>query len=320
MWKEESKNLKSGCSYDGKNEPSCSLNGWWGNQISKTKMISQSRSSYTSISSILELPHPILLLLSSILWCSRQALLCRAFELSWMPLGRFCIMHRLLNIMDSPGIFPPRVEHFAVSTPSSPRNSSHIPRKSSWGTLIPPLGQKSKNLSKEGVFDTIELSTSIFDEDEHWNTLDNITALGLSFHGDESPVSQKRTERFSMDDVNEALDESLRPDGDRPFNKWMKTLQKRGANRRQTMSSDIDRKALQLEFFESPGTRRRSSHKKSSSSSSFGFVTAMKSASVYSFISLWAVTYFVCRYQSRKFQHCSSIQTHRCLLPPPADG
>lgn len=194
--------------------------------------------------------------------------------------------------MDSPSVFPPKVEHFAVSTPTARRSSTHIPRKSSWGTPIPPPGQKSKNLSNEDVFHNVELGTGTSDEDENWNTLDNITALGLSFHGDESPDSPKRIERFSMDDVKEVDDEILHPDGARPFNKWMRTLQRRGAERRKTLSGDMDTEALQQEFFESPGTRRRAGHKKSSSASSFGFVTAVKSASMRPML-FW-VTTWVC--------------------------
>lgn len=180
--------------------------------------------------------------------------------------------------MDSPSVFPPSVEHFAVSTPASRRNSTHILRNSSWGTPIPHPGQKIESLSSGDLFDNIELSTGPSNEDENWNTLDNITALGLSFHGDDTPVSQKRIERFSMGDVDEP-DQPLHLDGDRPFNKWMRTLQKRGAERRKTLSGDMDAEFLQREFFESPGTRRRAGHKKSSSASSFGFVTAVKSAS-----------------------------------------
>jgi len=181
--------------------------------------------------------------------------------------------------MDSYSILPPSVDSFAVSTPAPRRNSTHIPRKSTWGTLIPPPGHKSKDASAENLFETIELSTGSSEESENWNNLDNITALGLSFHGDESPVSQKNIERFSMDATDEAVDQSvLHPDGDRPFNKWMRTLQKR-AERRKTVGGDMDADALQREFFDSPGTQRRTSHKKSSSASSFGFVTAVKSAS-----------------------------------------
>ena len=46
------------------------------------------------------------------------------------------------------------------------------------------------------------------------------------------------------------------------------------------MSCDIGSSAFERELFDSPGTQRRSNHKKSSSGSSFGFVTAVKSASI----------------------------------------
>ena len=46
------------------------------------------------------------------------------------------------------------------------------------------------------------------------------------------------------------------------------------------MSCDIDASALERELFDSPAARSTARHKKSSSGSSFGFVTAVKSASI----------------------------------------
>ncbi|KAL2072601.1 hypothetical protein VTL71DRAFT_11944 [Oculimacula yallundae] len=177
-----------------------------------------------------------------------------------------------------------------LSTPlGSRRNSTHISRKTSWGTPIPPpSSQKATvgSVSQEDLFDEINLQSKTeesggSEKGEGWNTLDNIAALGLSFSVDDSqPPEPVKLQRFSLEEPDTLGDGSLPVDGERPFNKWMKSLQRRATDRRKTVSCDITGTALEHELFETPSTRRRSGHKKSSSGSSFGFVTAVKSASI----------------------------------------
>jgi hypothetical protein len=176
-----------------------------------------------------------------------------------------------------------------LSTPTCSRRSSmHISRKTSWGTPIPPPSSQNgpTNASKEGIFDDVDLNinssaSAASDGGELWNTLDNIAALGLSFTGDDSQVtSTSNPVRFSLDETDIFGNRSLPLETDRPFNKWMRNLQRRGTQRRKTISCDIDGSTLERELFESPATHRKSDHKKSSSGSSFGFVTAVKSASI----------------------------------------
>ena len=113
------------------------------------------------------------------------------------------------------------------------------------------------------------------------NSLDNITALGLSFNVDDTQLADATNRaRFSLEDTEPVGNRSLPLDSDRPFNKWMKGLQKRATQRRKTVSCDIDASALERELFDSPAARSTARHKKSSSGSSFGFVTAVKSASI----------------------------------------
>jgi hypothetical protein len=192
--------------------------------------------------------------------------------------------------MDQSDICPPRRASLEFSTPTCSRRSSvHISRKTSWGTPIPPpSGQKLlTNGSKGEVFDDVDLDTkcnaregSVLDQQ---NTLDNIAALGLSFNADDTELTDvtNRT-RFSLDSPEPVGNQSLPLplETPRPFNKWVRDIQKRAGQRRKTVSCDVDGSALERELFESPGAHRRSGHKKSSSGSSFGFVTAVKSATV----------------------------------------
>ncbi len=178
----------------------------------------------------------------------------------------------------------------SLSTPTcSRRNSVHIPRKTSWGTPIPPPSSQkaaTTNGSQEDLFDEVNLQSKSEDSNsskkgDGWNTLNNIAALGLSFNGDDTQTAGPiKLERFSLEDPDPLGNRSMLLDGDRPFNKWMRTLQRRATDRRKTVSCDVTGSTLEHELFETPSTRRRSGHKKSSSGSSFGFVTAVKSASI----------------------------------------
>jgi len=176
-----------------------------------------------------------------------------------------------------------------ISTPTCSRRSSiHIPRKTSWGTPIPPPSSQKcpMNVSQENLLDDVDLNANCAasassEQGEGWNTLDNIAALGLSFSADDTHVGETpQRERFSLDAVEPYGDISLPLEGERPFNKWVRTLQRRATQRRKTVSCDMGGSVLERELFESPATQRRSNHKKSSSGSSFGFVTAVKSASI----------------------------------------
>lgn len=175
---------------------------------------------------------------------------------------------------------------FGIPTTSrSHRNSMRIPRKTSWGAPIPlPSTQKDPTDQAKEDFDDVDLSTNektsaSSDKHEGWNTLDNIAALGLSFNAEDSQVvGTPIRERFSLDEA--FVNRSLPLGGERPFNKWMKSLQRRGTQRWKTVSCDMGGTVLDPELFDTSGIQKRSAHKKSSSGSSFGFVTAVKSASI----------------------------------------
>jgi hypothetical protein len=192
----------------------------------------------------------------------------------------------LFHVMTQSGTAPQG--DLGLPTPTcSYRSSKHISRKSSWGTPIPPpSSQKDPKTPPKGDFDDVNLNTNEkasagSDKGEGWNTLDNIAALGLTFTADDTQTeATPNRERFSLDGYEAFGNHSLPLEGERPFNKWMRNLQRRGTQRRKTVSCDIGGSVLDPELFDTHGNQKRYSHKKSSSGSSFAFVTAVKSASI----------------------------------------
>ncbi|KAI6250420.1 hypothetical protein HI914_01654 [Erysiphe necator] len=173
------------------------------------------------------------------------------------------------------------------STPNCSRqNSVHFSRRTSWGTPIPPPSENETGIlnHEEDAFDDVDLHKdsleSIYSQETNsCNTLENISALGLSFEGDNAEFRCTKTfETFSLDDTGDFNSQSS--DLKRPFNKWTKNLERRANRRRKTVGYDTNKLTKNIDLFDSPGTQRRSAHKKSSSGSSFGFVTAVKSASI----------------------------------------
>lgn len=181
--------------------------------------------------------------------------------------------------MDSVTVFPPAARLYFTSPPSSRRHSAHLPRKSSWGNPEPSSSQEYATAQKEQRFEDIELCSNHSDVGEDWNSINNITKLGLSFQADENLDIPDSTERFSMDDVDYPVEFEYHRLDNRPFNRWMLHLQKRGVGRRRTHSGSAEQETIRRQCLESAGTKRRASHKKSSSQSSSGFVTAVRSAS-----------------------------------------
>lgn len=202
----------------------------------------------------------------------------------------FHLLGFLLLTMDSVDTFCRPKSSDVLTSLFSRRESIHITRKSSWGTPIPPPSTKRdvENISCEEIFDNIELSTKADSDSngtmERGNTLDTIAALGLSFNGEETHSgSIFKRERFSLDyDTAPTSDSPLTAAIERPFNKWMRTLQRRAkaTARGQTVSREPSGYASEKDYVGALGNNCYSSHKKSSSGSSFGFVTAVKSASI----------------------------------------
>lgn len=132
-------------------------------------------------------------------------------------------------------------------------------------------------MEKDGAFDQVDLEGSSKGSPD---TLDNIAALGLSFNADNIQVENAGRRRFSLEDVGDFVDRSLPLESDLPFNKWVRKLEQRATRMRKTASCEIDGSVLRKELFDSSPPGKGSTHKKSLSGSSFGFVTAIKSASI----------------------------------------
>ena len=189
--------------------------------------------------------------------------------------------------MEQSDTYPQGNSSLELSPPACSRRSSvHMSRKTSWGTPIaPPSSQAhSNNASKEEDFDEVDLhaesSASECSAPDAFNTLHTLDALGLSFHTDDTQVTDATNRsRFSIEASEPIGNRSLPTplETPRPFNKWVRDIQKRAGQRRQTVSCDIDGSALERELFDIPA-QVNACHKKSSSGSSFGFVTAVKSA------------------------------------------
>ncbi|KAI1661329.1 Dbl homology domain-containing protein [Daldinia decipiens] len=121
------------------------------------------------------------------------------------------------------------------------------------------------------------------DCEEAWKTLDNIAALGLTLENNEEETTHS-TEfpklTFENDGAGVGYSEPLSPPVG-PFHKWMKNLHKR-AHRPVTRRSRSRSESFP-EFSEhtlEDETLSTDGHRKSFSGSSFGFVTAVRSASV----------------------------------------
>ena len=141
------------------------------------------------------------------------------------------------------------------------------------------------------VYEDISLTPPADDDSqatEAWNTEDivnNLNALGLSFGPDELHLSPPK-KRFVLEDIiPNGHTPPSRPhlDSKPPFERWMKTLNKKATLRRRSVSQNhtLGIAALDPELYSLSGyDGSRSRHRKSNSGSSLGFVTAMKSASV----------------------------------------
>jgi hypothetical protein len=166
-------------------------------------------------------------------------------------------------IMDSTStsILPDSVD---MSPPLSlHRASLHVGQRTSLDTPIPPSSslKGAMNVFCEDILDDIELSTKADSESsremEKGDTLDTIAALGLSFKEDEDqPRSLSKYERFSLEDTIQPGNQSLQLESNRPFNKWVRTLQRRAANRRQTVSGDYSASISLASFSVAPRSRR----------------------------------------------------------------
>ncbi|KFY35777.1 hypothetical protein V494_05620 [Pseudogymnoascus sp. VKM F-4513 (FW-928)] len=120
------------------------------------------------------------------------------------------------------------------------------------------------------------------DDTEGWDTVDNITALGLAFGYSNTPEKASATKkRFVLDDLEPRHEPpSIQPTRP-PFEKWVKSFNRK-AIQRHRRSHSIAGTGVSGSDIHSLEARNRNGHnlRKSASGSSLGFVTAVKSASI----------------------------------------
>lgn len=174
----------------------------------------------------------------------------------------------------------------AVLTAESPRPYSHgssvrVAGKTNWAAAL-KLNRTDTNLGLS--FEETDFVHN--DGEETWKTLDNIAALGLTLENDENEITQSTgLPRFSIEDVDndvagpEQLGASSPATG--PFHKWMKNLHRRAhRSRTQDNRSRFEPFPEYSENHLGNDAVSVNNHRKSSSGSSFGFVAAVRSASV----------------------------------------
>lgn len=175
-----------------------------------------------------------------------------------------------------------------LTPPASRRPSLQISRKTSWGLpILPPSAKSSLDAIGSAAaenFEDVDLdaacSISVLSEGaEPWSELDNIAELGLSFHVDDTDEIAQVKARFSLESLEAFTGQSHSPSSEKPFNKWIKTLQRKSVQRREAISEHEHGMGPDKVSCATDG-HSRSHHKKSSSASSLGFVTAIKSASI----------------------------------------
>ncbi|KAI9794524.1 MAG: hypothetical protein M1835_006531 [Candelina submexicana] len=174
--------------------------------------------------------------------------------------------------------------------------SSHISRKSSWGTDIPPPPRSSGTRALDveaAVLDEIDLGAGCGEAQSEERTdiyqelTDGLTLKPSLDVNREESVSSRDTYHEAQEAKHGQESTTTRvSEGPQPFKKWIRTLRRK--NRRKTGRSYSETEARTFEggeisdlgLYPEPTPDRLSHHKKSSSASSMGFVTAVKAASL----------------------------------------
>lgn len=173
----------------------------------------------------------------------------------------------------------------AIPVSDSPRrlsqsSSLRVAKGKSWVSPSPTSATlKLKHTSSDLGLDCFRLLRD--DGEDIWEALGNMTDFRLSLENDDEPPKHAiDTLGFSVCQENNSLEEEeqdeLLMSTPRPFHKWMKTLHRR--SHRPTLGGHATEQFP--ECSPTKGPFRSGGHRKSSSGSSFGFVTAVKSATV----------------------------------------
>ncbi|KAH9909409.1 hypothetical protein F4778DRAFT_229966 [Xylariomycetidae sp. FL2044] len=164
--------------------------------------------------------------------------------------------------------------------PCSRSSSLHVPGNPTWATPVShsstlKLNRTDPDISLDG-FDFFRHNM-----EEAWKTLDNIAALGLTLEDDgEEPLPSANLPTFSLEEGRDEMKEQEKPTARLagPLHKWVNNLHRRTHRNRAQHEGGSSEPFPAYTF--SNETPPGVGHRKSSSSSSFGFVAAVKSASV----------------------------------------
>ncbi|KAK2007190.1 RhoGEF domain-containing protein [Colletotrichum eremochloae] len=176
----------------------------------------------------------------------------------------------------------------SASLGSCSRSSSvRINRKTGCATSSPPSPRSQyDSTNSEDVFENVDLSSGLdglhIDGVEVWDTLSSMTAFGLEpnngdYYDDLMPPPQISVE--DSDNASELSDSGMLSERG-PFHRWMRNLHRRAKQRPQPMNTETVLPWKLLDSADRSALSRRTRHRRSSSGSSFGFVAAVKSASV----------------------------------------
>ncbi|KAI1082770.1 Dbl homology domain-containing protein [Whalleya microplaca] len=165
--------------------------------------------------------------------------------------------------------------------PCSRSSSVHLASKTGWATPIPPSALRLNRTDPDLGLSFDDIGVLRDEGEETWKTLDNIAVLGLTLeHNDDKSTHSAELPRFSLDgdDGNNKSGKKEASPVVGPFHKWMKTLHKR-AHRSRIHDIDGPTDPFPEYYFGVDGSLP-DGHRKSSSGSSYGFVAAVRSASV----------------------------------------
>ncbi|KAF6840039.1 rho guanyl nucleotide exchange factor [Colletotrichum plurivorum] len=182
---------------------------------------------------------------------------------------------------------PPDSASIASSSRSSsvPITRKTLPATSSSPSPSSPSHQgSSSSSSSDEPFQHVDLSSELdglhFNGVEVWDTLNGMAAFELErrYSSDMAPFP-----RFSVDgsdDPRDLANPDTAPEPHGPFHKWMRNLHRRARQRPRPMNADGSLPWKLLDPADRSALSRRTRHRRSSSGSSFGFVAAVKSASI----------------------------------------
>ncbi|KAK1600103.1 RhoGEF domain-containing protein [Colletotrichum navitas] len=176
----------------------------------------------------------------------------------------------------------------SASLGSCSRSSSvRINRKTGCATSNPPSpGSQHDSINSDSVFENVDHPSGLdglhIDGVEVWDTLSSMAAFGLEPNNGDSYDGPVPFPQISVDDSDNTseLSDSDMPSRRGPFHRWMRNLHQRAKQRPQPMNTDTVLPWKLLDSTDRSAISRRTRHRRSSSGSSFGFVAAVKSASV----------------------------------------